>query len=155
MLQKSPGGLDQSHCGLHSRVFDSGRCRQGLRICIPNTFLGVPQAAGGLRTIPGEYIPTPQRHRKLLPSLFLFSINLYFSGIMFGPLFNRNHAAIRRKPEHHTHTYSPGFFRISRTPGPTFPCFLVYLHNHCDGEFRHDHNHQGQFKTPHDHVLFP
>ena len=23
------------------------------------------------------------------------------------------------------------------------------------GEFRYDHNHQGQFKTPHDHVLFP
>ena len=65
---------------------------------------------------------------KLLPSLFLFSIHLYFSGIMFGPLFNRNHAAIRRKPEHHTHIYSPGFFRISRTPGPTFPSFLVYLH---------------------------
>ena len=116
-----------TNCGLHCRVFDSGCCRQGLRICIPNTFLGVP-AAGGLRTIPGEYIPTPQRHMKLLPSLFLFSIHLYFSGIMFGPLFNRNHAAIRRKPEHHTHIYSPGFFRISRTPGPTFPSFLVYLH---------------------------
>ena len=125
-----------------------------MRICIPNILLGVP-AAGGLRTIPGEYIPTPQRHMKLLPSLFLFCIHFYFSGIMFGPLFNRNHPANRRKSEYHTHIYSPGFFRISRTPGPTFPCFLVYLHNHCGGEFRHDHNHQGQFKTPHDHVLFP
>ena len=186
---------------------------------------------------------------KLLPSLFLFCIHFYFSGIMFGPLFNRNHPAIRRKSEYHTYINSPGFFRISRTPGPTFPCFLVYLHSHCGGEFakslqscptlcnpvdgsppgspipgilqaptvewvaisfssawkwkgkvksvaqscptlsnpmdcslpgscihgifqvgvlewvaiafssggefKHDHNHQGQFKTPHDHVLFP
>ena len=125
-----------------------------MRICIPNIFLGVP-AAAGLRTIPGEYIPAPQRHTKLLPALFLFSIHFYFSGIMFGPLFNRNHAAIRRKSEYHSHVYSAGFFRISRTPGPIFPCFLVYLHGHCGREFRHDHNHQGQFKTPHDHVLFP
>lgn len=108
-----------------------------MSICIPDVFLGVP-AAGGLRTIPGEYIPTPRRHRKLLPSLFLFSIHFYFSGIMFGPLFNRNHAAIRRKPQFHTHIYSPGFFRISRTPGPTLPCFPVCLHSHCGGEFRHD-----------------
>ena len=54
---------------------------------------------------------------------------------MFGPLFNRNHPANRRKSEYHTHINSPGFFRISRTPGPTFPCFLVYLHSHCGGEF--------------------
>ena len=72
---------------------------------------------------------------KLLPSLFLFCIHFYFSGIMFGPLFNRNHPAIRRKSEYHTHINSPGFFRISRTLCPTFPCFLVYLHSHCDGEF--------------------
>ena len=105
-----------------------------MRICIPNIFLGVP-AAAGLRTISGGYIPAPQRHMKLLPSLFLFCIHFYFSGIMFGPLFNRNHPAIRRKSEYHTHINSPGFFRISRTLGPTFPCFLVYLHSHCDGEF--------------------
>ena len=105
-----------------------------MRICIPNIFLGVP-AAAGLRTISGEYIPAPQRHMKLLPSLFLFCIHFYFSGIMFGPLFNRNHPAIRRKSEYHTHINSPGFFRISRTLCPTFPCFLVYLHSHCDGEF--------------------
>ena len=105
-----------------------------MRICIPNIFLGVP-AAAGLRTISGEYIPAPQRHMKLLPSLFLFCIHFYFSGIMFGPLFNRNHPAIRRKSQYHTYINSPGFFRISRTPGPTFPCFLVYLHSHCGGEF--------------------
>ena len=105
-----------------------------MRICIPNIFLGIP-AAAGLRTISGEYIPAPQRHMKLLPSLFLFCIHFYFSGIMFGPLFNRNHPAIRRKSQYHTYINSPGFFRISRTPGPTFPCFLVYLHSHCGGEF--------------------
>ena len=105
-----------------------------MRICIPNIFLGIP-AAAGLRTISGEYIPAPQRHMKLLPSLFLFCIHFYFSGIMFGPLFNRNHPAIRRKSEYHTHINSPGFFRISRTLCPTFPCFLVYRHSHCGGEF--------------------
>ena len=94
-----------------------------MSICIPDVFLGVP-AAGGLRTIPGEYIPTPRRHRRLRPSLFLFSIHFYFSGIMFGPLFNRNHAAIRRKSEYHTHTYSPGFLRI---PELWVPLFLVFL----------------------------
>lgn len=136
------------------RIFDSGSWRWGLKICTPDIFLGVP-AAACLRTISGKYMPTPQRYMKLLSSLFFFSIHFYFSGTMFGPLFNRNHAAIRRKSEYHTHVYSPGFFRISRTPGPTFPCFLVYLHSHCGGDFRHDLNHQGQFKTPHGHVRFP
>lgn len=100
-------------------------------------------------------VSTSMRPMKFPPSLFLFSVNVYFSGITFGSLFNRGHDVIKRKSEYHTHIYSSVFFRISRTPGSNIPGFLVYLHSHCVGESGHGSHHQDQFKTPHDHVLFP
>ena len=142
-----------TNCGLHCRVFDSGCCRQGLRICIPNTFLGVP-AAGGLRTIPGEYIPTPQRHEASA-----FSVSLFYSFVFFRdnvwPFVQQESCCYQKETRaSYPHLFSWVFQNIqnSRSHFSFFSCLSTH---HCSGEFRHDHNHQGQFKTPHDHVLFP